>query len=74
MAPAVQLRGTWCTTFPPPPPFFNTHAHLRHSWLQDAIFKGNMTARFQNMLKPDAMVLGNHEFDFGSKFTASYVK
>lgn len=41
---------------------------------QDVIYRGNMTAQFQNMLKPDAMVLGNHEFDYGSNMTATYVR
>lgn len=40
---------------------------------RDVLYKGNLTATFQNMLKPDAMVLGNHEFDFGSAATATYV-
>lgn len=42
--------------------------------LQDAIYKGNLTAQFQNLLRPDAMVLGNHEFDFGSRAASTYVR
>uniref|UniRef100_A0AAG5CU06 Apyrase n=1 Tax=Anopheles atroparvus TaxID=41427 RepID=A0AAG5CU06_ANOAO len=30
-----------------------------------AVFKDNITAAFLNMLKPDAISLGNHEFDLG---------
>ena len=32
------------------------------------------TAKVQNLIKPDVMTLGNHEFDFGGDALASYIK
>ncbi|GBF87697.1 hypothetical protein Rsub_00408 [Raphidocelis subcapitata] len=42
--------------------------------LWDIVYKGQATARLQNIVKPDAMTLGNHEFSFPPKVLAEYIK
>jgi 5'-nucleotidase len=58
------------------PPLLLTHfAPTRtRSTLWDSVYKGAATAKVQNLLAPDAMVLGNHEFDFGVEPLAAYAK
>ncbi|GBF87994.1 hypothetical protein Rsub_00706 [Raphidocelis subcapitata] len=41
--------------------------------LWDVVFKGAATAVMQNIAKPDAMTLGNHEFSFPADVLAKYI-
>ncbi|KAI8473348.1 MAG: Metallo-dependent phosphatase-like protein [Monoraphidium minutum] len=42
--------------------------------LWDIVYRGMATARIQNMVQPDAMTLGNHEFSFPAPYLAAYIK
>ncbi|XP_055386861.1 protein 5NUC-like [Condylostylus longicornis] len=39
-----------------------------------AIYKHEISSKFLNLLEPDAVTLGNHEFDLGVKNLAKYIK
>lgn len=42
--------------------------------LWDVVYKGAASAVMQNLVKPDAMTLGNHEFSFPAETLATYIK